>query len=138
LSPRKRSIVHAWLIAFALWPAAHIGLVKGRGVNPWKLMGWGMYSAPQMPAELRISVIRPGGSQAPLSDALAEDLEPARYEFLRARLGLGTLARPTQLGRAILDRDPSLDGVTIDVDQPVVSRRSGFIEVHTTRYTFVR
>ena len=131
MRPRKRTIVHGWLIGFAVWPAVHIGLVKRWDVNPWKLMGWGMYAAPQMPAELRISGVRPDGSTVSLTDVDS-------YAFLRARLGLGTLARPERLARAILDRDAALDGVTIEVDQPKVSRRSGIIEVRTTRYTYRR
>jgi nitrate reductase NapE component len=138
LSPLKRRIVQAWLIAFAVWPAVHIGLVKAWGVNPWKLMGWGMYSAPQMPAELRISGVRTDGSTVSLTDELPEDLDADRYAFLRARLGLGSLVRPARLARAIFDRDPSLEGLTIDVDQPVLDRRTGLIDVRTSRYTYRR
>ncbi len=131
MRPLKRAIVHGWLIGFALWPAVHIGLVKRWDVNPWKLMGWGMYAAPQMPAELRITGVRSDGTTVSLTDV-------DTYAFQRARLGLGDLARPERLARAILDRDAALDGVTIEVDQPKVSRRTGIIEVRTTRYTYRR
>ena len=131
MSALKRRLVHSWLIAFAVWPAVHMGLVEVWHINPWKLMGWGMYSAPQMPAELRISGVLPDGSTIQLTE---ED----EYTFLRNRLGLGSLARPARLARAILDRDPALDGVTIDVDQPVLNRHTGLIELHTSRYTYRR
>jgi hypothetical protein len=138
LRPLKRTIVHGWLIGFALWPAVHIGLVKRWDVNPWKLMGWGMYAAPQMPAELRITGSLPDGSGFALADELTEELAAEQYDFLRTRLGLGDLARPERLARAILDRNAALDGVTIEVDQPKLSRRTGIIEVRTTRYTYRR
>jgi hypothetical protein len=137
LSRLKRAVVHSWLVAFAVWPAVHIALVQVWDVNPWKLMGWGMYAAPQMPAELRISGARPDGSTVSLTD-LPEELDAEECAFLRARLGLGSLARPARLARAILDRDPSLDGVTIEVDQPWLSRRTGLIEVRTSGYTYRR
>jgi hypothetical protein len=128
LSALKRSLVHAGLIVFALWPAVHIGLVKTWGVNPWKLAGWGMYSAPQIPPELRIH---------PLT-VLTPDLEATRLEFLRARLGLGNLARPTRLARALLDRYPAIDGVSIEVVQPVLNRRTGIVAERTTTYEYRR
>ena len=138
MRPRKRAIVHAWLIAFAVWPAVHLGLVQAWDVNPWKLMGWGMYSAPQIPADVRISGLAPDGSSVTLTVELTEELDVDQYRFLRARLGLGSFARPARLARAVLERDRSLAGVTIDVDQPKLNRRTGLIELRTSRYTYRR
>ena len=132
MSARKRAWVHGALILFALWPAVHIGLVKAWDVNPWKLAGWGMYSAPQIPAEVRIQV-----GASPLEELPAE-LEAERYAFLRARLGLGDLARPAKLARALLDRDPALDGVSIEVVQPVLNRHTGIVEERRTTYAYRR
>ena len=138
MSVLKRSVVHAGLIVFALWPAAHIGLVKTWEVNPWKLAGWGMYSAPQIPAELRISCFTPDEVGVYPLTALPAELEATRYEFLRARLGLGSLSRPTRLARALLDRYPAIDGVSIEVVQPVLNRRTGLVEERTTTYEYRR
>ena len=132
MSARKRAWVHGALILFALWPAVHMALVKRWGVNPWKLAGWGMYSAPQIPAELRIQA-----GASPLEELPAE-LEATQYAFLRARLGLGDLARPKKLARALLDRDPAIDHVSIEVVQPVLNRRTGIIEEHRTTYAYRR
>ena len=59
MSRWKRVLLQAGLVAFALWPAVHIGLVKGYDLNPWKLAGWGMYSAPQIPCHVRVSAFTP-------------------------------------------------------------------------------
>jgi hypothetical protein len=138
LSALKRSVVHAGLIVFALWPAAHIGLVKAWGVNPWKLAGWGMYSAPQIPPDLRISCFTPDEMGVYPLNVLAPELEATRHAFLRTRLGLGSLVRPTGLARALLDHCPAIDGVSIEVVQPVVNRRTGVIAERTTTYEYRR
>ena len=138
MSAFKRSAVHAGLIAFALWPAAHIGLVKVWDVNPWKLAGWGMYSAPQIPAELRISCFTPDEVGIYPLRTLPPELEAARHQFLRTRLGIGRLAKPTALARALLDHYPAIDGVSIEVVQPVLNHRTGFVEEHTATYEYRR
>ena len=132
MSARKRAWVHGALILFALWPAVHIGLVKRWGVNPWKLAGWGMYAAPQIPAELRIQA-----GALPLEELPAE-LDTTRYAFLRARLGLGELARPKKLARALLNHDPAIDHVSIEVVQPVLNPRTGLVEERRTTYAYRR
>lgn len=43
----KETIVYGGLLLFTLWPLVHIGLVATYDLSPWKLGGWGMYSAPR-------------------------------------------------------------------------------------------
>ena len=138
MSALKRSSVHAVLIAFALWPLAHIGLVKAWDVNPWKLGGWGMYSAPQIPADARIFCFTPDDVGIYPLRTLPPELEKAQYEFLQARLGLGRLAKPRELAQAILDRYPSIDGVSIEVVQPSLNPRTGIVDEKITTYEYRR
>ena len=138
MSALKRTSVQALLIAFTLWPLVHIGLVKGWNVNPWKLAGWGMYSAPQIPADVRISCFTPDEVGIYPLRILPPELQALRHEFLRARLGLGRFAEPRELAQAILDRYPAIDGVSIEVAQPVLNRRTGMVEEETTTYEYRR
>jgi hypothetical protein len=138
LSDLKRAWVHGALIVFALWPAAHIGLVKAWNVNPWKLAGWGMYAAPQIPAELRITSFTAGEAEASPLLELPAELEATQYAFLRARLGLGDLARPAKLARALLEHDSTLAGVSIEVVQPVLNPGTGIVEERRTTYAYRR
>ena len=138
MSGRKRSAVHAGLILFALWPAVHIGLVRVWEVNPWKLAGWGMYAAPQIPAELRVSCFTPDAVGVYPLRSLPAELEVLEHAFLRSRLGLGQLVQPTALARALLAHYPAIDGVSIEVVQPVLNPHSGFVEDRTTSYVYWR
>ena len=66
MSRVKRTFVLALLIAFTLWPAVHLTLVRVYGVNPWKLGGWGMYAVPQLQPSVRVFGLT-ASSQAPRS-----------------------------------------------------------------------
>mgnify|MGYP001616078877 CR=1 FL=1 len=43
----KTTVVAGALAALTLWPLVHLWLVARYDVSPWKLAGWGMYSAPR-------------------------------------------------------------------------------------------
>jgi hypothetical protein len=92
--------VRALLGFVALWPVATLVLQLGWSVDPWKLMGFGMYAAPGRRLEdvqLALSVKRDGAWQ-PLDQTAVEE-ESAR--FIRSRRTFGRLASPDELGLAM-------------------------------------
>jgi hypothetical protein len=128
LKARKRQVVLGLLLAFTVWPVAHIALVKVYDVNPWKLAGWGMYSAPQLQPHLRVFGLTPDDVGVyELSTAPAE-VVPVLDEFLERRRVLRNLARPDEVARALLDAYSAIDGVRLVVVQPTLNRRTGMIE----------
>jgi hypothetical protein len=138
LSLWKKLAVYLLLVAFTAWPAVHIGLVKRYGVNPWKLAGWGMYAAPQLPAWVQLYALTSDSVGIYELHAVQPALQPVVDEFLRRRRGLGSLAKPDSLARAMLDYYPGIDGVRIDVIQPYLDARTGMIEERTTPYEYRR
>jgi hypothetical protein len=90
------------LLAFvALWPAVTLVLQARWSVDPWKLMGFGMYAAPARRLEdvqLFLSVRRGDGWQPIEASVVAE--ESAR--FIRWRRSLGRLISADDLARAML------------------------------------
>lgn len=121
-----------------MWPAVHIGLVARYDVNPWKLAGWGMYSAPQLLPYVRVSGLTPDEVGVYELRTIRPELQPARDEFLRARLGLGRLVRPDRFARTLLDHYTAVEGVIVEVVQPVLRPRTGIIEEESTRYEYLR
>jgi hypothetical protein len=138
LRPAKRRAVLALLWAVGLWPALHVGLSFAVGLNPWKLAGWGMYAAPQIPATLRIVAHTPDEVGTYELRTLQPELQPVAERFLRSRLGLGRLIEPRELGAALLELYPAVDGFTIEVVQPVLRRGSAMIEERTWSYRYDR
>ena len=138
MSKPKRIAVYALLVAFTLWPLVHIGLVKRYEVNPWKLAGWGMYSAPQLPAWVQLFALTPDSVGIYELQTVQAALQPAMDGFLRQRRGLGQLVEPDALARAMLDYYPAIDGVRIVVVQPYLDRNTGMIDERMETYEYRR
>lgn len=138
MSKSKRIIVYVFLAAFTVWPLVHIGLVKRFEVNPWKLAGWGMYSAPQLPAWVQLFALTPDSVGIYELQTVQPTLQPAVDGFLRQRRGLGQLVEPDALARAMLDYYPGIDGVRIVVVQPFLDRHTGIIDERMTSYEYRR
>ena len=97
-----------------------------------------MYSAPQFPAELRVEARVPGEAGAFELRTIPEAVRGEELRFLERRLGLGRLARPDDLGRALLDYYPAVDGVSIEVRQPALDPSSGMVEETRSGYDYAR
>ena len=126
------------MVALAIWPAVHIGLVARYDLNPWKLGGWGMYSAPQLASEVRVSCLTPDVVGIYELRSIRPDLQPSLHQFRRRRLALGSLARPDRFAQAVLDHYPAIDGVVVEVVQPVLDPRTGMIRGESSRYEYLR
>ena len=138
MSRLKQAVVHAALVALTVWPALHIGMVKLYDVNPWKLAGWGMYSAPQLPSYVQITCLTPDSVGSYELGSLQPELEPELQEFLLLRRHLGRLVEPDEFARALLDYYPAIDGVDIAVLEPVLNPRTGMIEEQSATYEYRR
>ena len=134
----KRTVVHAALILFTVWPAVHIGLVERYDLNPWKLAGWGMYSAPQLACDVRVFCFTPDRVGTYELTTIQPEFDPLLLEFLRRRRSLGELTRPDRFAQSLLDYFPAVDGLSIVVVQPVLNPRSGMIEEKTKAYDYFR
>ena len=128
----------AVLVAFAIWPAIQLGLVAVYDVNPWKLAGWGMYSAPQLPAKVQVLCRAPDAVGVYELGSIRPELEPEFRRFLRMRRSLRRLVRPDRFARAVLDHYAAIEGVDVVVVQPVMNRHTGMIEERSTVYSYDR
>ena len=85
----KRARVLFALIA--AWPAVALGLQLGFDVDPWKLMGFGMYATPpRRPVDLRVrvEVLTLEGWQ----DARVDESDPVLASFRGRQQALGEVA----------------------------------------------
>jgi len=138
LSRVKRTFVHALLIAFTLWPAVHMTLVRVYGVNPWKLGGWGMYAAPQLQPSVHVFGLTADDVGVYELRTMPSELQPAVERFLDRRRALGDLASPDALAGELLGHYRAIDGVRLQVRQPVLERRSGMIRETIRTFEYPR
>lgn len=134
----KRSVVHGLLVALTAWPVVHIGLVKARDLNPWKLAGWGMYAAPQLPAYARVFCLTSDDIGVYELSTVPPEVTPSLDAFLGRRRALRKLIRPDALAESLLGAYSAIDGVRIEVVQPVLDAKTGVIEERAVTYEYAR
>jgi hypothetical protein len=96
----KRRSTTILLCAVALWPLVQITLVRSRGVDPWELWGFGMYTCPRLDSEVRAFT---GDRPLPKTEALRAYEEAWRH--------IGRLASPRRAARSYFEIDPKLEAV---------------------------
>ena len=125
---RKASVVHGFLLLVTLWPLVHIALQARFDLSPWKLAGWGMYSAPRFGLiGMEIFGRVPGsGAWEQLVDPSPE-LQGIATAFLERHRWLRRLAPAGDLLSAVRVVRPAWDDVRIVVSYPEIDRRSGMV-----------
>jgi hypothetical protein len=93
-----------------LWPIPHRVLVETRGIDPWELFGWAMYSEPAARVQVRVDRLR-GEDVAPWR-AMGAQREAIR-DFARRRTILGQLASPDALATRLLGEDAEAEGLRV-------------------------
>ncbi len=112
----KRTLVLAFLVAFALWPAVQIGLVQRYGTDPWRLFAWGMYSVPGSMRTPRIVVLHPERPPRVLPTRLYSEAEDEIMMIYRVRRqALGELAAADATAEALFALHPDWQGVALPV-----------------------
>ncbi len=135
----KTSVVAGALAALTVWPLVHIGLVERFGVSPWKLAGWGMYSAPRS-RSLGMEVFgRPqaGGALVHFTDPPpAVRDEAGRY--LERHRWLRRLVRPDTFAAAVAAAHPEWNEVKIAVFEPDLARATGMVVMTVVVHHYAR
>lgn len=134
----KTAVVATALAALTIWPLAHLWLVARYDISPWKLAGWGMYSAPRS-RSLGMEVFGRTDGERPL-EHLSQPSPAVREEasrFLERYRWLRRLASPAALAIAVIAARPDWAEVKIVIFEPDLDRRSGMMvmSARVQRYT---
>ena len=112
----KRQLLGIFLILFTVWPLVQFGLVRHYGVNPWKLMGFAMYSAPGPMDTIRLVRIDAQGSNHGMNfQAYSPEEQNAVDLFRNKRINLGKLHTPDRLADALFEIHPDAAGFVVVV-----------------------
>jgi hypothetical protein len=135
----KTAVVATALAALTLWPLVHLWLVARYDVSPWKLAGWGMYSAPRS-RSLGMEVFgrAPGGGPLEHLSQPSPDVRALAGVYLERHRWLRMLARPTALAEAVAAARSGWDEVKIAVFEPDLDRASAMVVMKVRVHRFVR
>jgi hypothetical protein len=124
----RRAVVNGLLVVVTVWPLVHIALVFAYDLSPWKLAGWGMYSAPRMDAYgMEIYGGMAGAAQLDQLTAPSASLRLEANAFLESFRWLRRLASPAALVKAVWNDQPLWERVRIVVHETEVDRTTGRI-----------
>jgi hypothetical protein len=135
----KRRLLFAWLVAFAIWPLAHRGLVARYEISPWKLFGWSMYCEPNLPPAISLQEVRRDGFRYPIDiRALPPEMQQRLDQFQRRRDVLGQLASPRVVADAVFDINPNFEGIAVVIQRYYIDTDSGRLGSKMRRYVYWR
>jgi hypothetical protein len=124
----KTRVVHAALVLLTVWPAVHLGLVARYDLSPWKLAGWGMYSAPRFGLiGMEVYGQRAGRADWEQLTAPSAALRTAAAEFLERHRWLRGLASAREVIGLVRGEHPEWEHVRLVVAYPVLDRTTGMV-----------
>jgi hypothetical protein len=138
--PVKARILVVAISAFTLWPLVQMGLVATFDVNPWKLGGWGMYSAPRITPEIEVAISDGTGPFRWLTPRALQryKVAPQWVRLVRTRRALGRLSPPDPVAEALFASDARIVRVRIRISQPRIDLRTAIVEIESETFDFER
>ncbi len=123
----KQRLTSTALIAFAIWPLVHRGLVAQYGITPWKFMGFAMYCMPKVEPLVNVYAYY-GDRRAEIDPRQAEmsDLRRELARFVIFRGVWGELLAPDRIGEVAL-------GILTRAEKLQVVVTEGYLDRETWR-----
>jgi hypothetical protein len=132
----KKRVVSVALVAFALWPLVHRALVIVYDVNPWKLAGWAMFTAPNSTIGVALYQVQKDRAVAIANSSLTPRIRKEMQHFVARRSALGRLASPDDLGRVLFEERPEWRWVVVFADVRKLDRGSALIVSQTEKHLY--
>ena len=118
-----------------VWPLLHFGLVRAYDMNPWKLGGLAMYTAPPESYGVDIYGYATGDR---VNVSLSRTDNALFGEFVHRSRVLGRLVSPRQLAEQLLSGNSELDAVVVECDRFALRSRDDHIGLVRTSYVLHR
>ena len=121
--------IYGAVISFLLvWPALHWILVTHFDTDPWKGVGFAMYT---MHHSIEVRVVDVTDEPTDITENLFPRAGMERKRFTRVRRALGDLVQPDELARIVLAKKPEIGTLKVVVIRRRLDRSSVFNEKRT-------
>jgi hypothetical protein len=129
LKPAAIRRIYGVVISFLLvWPAFHWVLVTHYDTDPWKLVGFAMYT---MHHRIDVRVVDVTGKPVDITDDLFPRAGMEKKRFTRVRRALGDLVEPDELARIVFAKKAEIRALRVVVIRRRLDRSSVFVEKRT-------
>ena len=132
----RRSLVGGLIILYFIWPLVQHQLVLRYRIDPWKLAGWAMYSAPSARVRISLVGVDDAGARARISPASPAALAETLEDFVLRRRTLGLFVEPEEVAQKLLALYPNYLEWTVVVDQVGLTRENWFGVIHRSTYRY--
>lgn len=135
---RSSRLTVAALALLALWPLAQHLLARTYQINPWKLGGFAMYTAPAPPLEIGWIAVGANGPERIEPDALPRRVVLELREFEARRHTLGQLASPEPAAMRLLSVLPESEAVMVVIRRYELDARTARFRMNEVREVVTR
>lgn len=133
----KARIVTAVLAVFTAWPFVHMWLVAEYDLSPWKLAGWGMYSAPRPNYRgMEIYGRAQGAAEMERLGAPTDAVRDEAGRFLERYRWLRRLTAPDRLVEEVRRSHPEWDEIRVVVARSHVEPETGMVVLKEFSYEY--
>ena len=133
----KQRITFIALLAFAIWPLVHRGLVARYDITPWKFMGFAMYCMPTV--EPLVDVYAHYGERRAAIDPQPAHMRDLRREIMRFvtfRRVWGKLLPPDRIGKLMPTVLTRADRFEVVVTEGYLDRQTWQLAARETTYEY--
>lgn len=124
----KKRIVILVLVALAIWPWVHQGLVAYYDLDPWRFFGFAMYAVPPSSGWAHLIEIRDGDEVHFHYTTLKTEPRAAWEDYSRRRPVWGRLLEPHRIADAVFESRAGLQELKIIVARDIISRSTALVE----------
>ena len=127
----------ALLVFYLLWPLVQHQLVRVYRVDPWKLAGWAMYTAPSARVRIHLIGVDADGRNVRIDPKTSIEVRRSVSEFAAARRRLGLFVEPRLVATSLLESLPDYHEWTVVVEQVGLTPENYFGVIHRRDYRYL-
>lgn len=138
MSRARLRLVAALLLAFAIWPLCHYGLVQRFRMNPWKFGGWAMYTLHVFRPHIQVFALDEGTrTELFLTETKLREAAAARDLLESQSREWGLLAPPDDLGQILREELEPSEGIEVVIRRFTIDPVPGRVSATRESYFYL-
>lgn len=132
----KRWVARVVIIILGVWPLCHFAITKSRGLEPWKLAGFAMYTVPRFSTQLRLFGVREGIPYALSGERISDETLETASRYLILRRTLNPELAPDEVARQLFRDFPEYSDLLIEVIRLELDLSDGMLKTRGKVYDY--
>lgn len=134
--PAKKWVARGIIVILGIWPLLHFTITKSRGLDPWKLAGFAMYTAPRLSTHLRLFGVEQGIPYGLPAERVSKDTLEIASDYLIRRRTLNPDLPPDEVADALFKDFPEYSKFQIEVVRMELDQTDGILKTEMRNYVY--